>query len=291
MKKILITGASGLIGSKLLESFDNQHEIYAISHNQVVQHANHNLAIDLSQPWSANALPSDVDTIIHLAQSNHYREFPKKSEDIFEVNVASTVRLLNYAKEIGVKKFILASSGGVYGTSSNMFSEDTKIIAKGELGFYIGTRLCSELLSESYNGLFDVVCLRFFFAYGPSQKQHMLVPRLVDSVKKGLPIKLQGKNGISINPIYVDDAVSAVKNAMEIKGSHKINVAGSDVISIRAIAEKIGAELGVNPIFEISPGVENSDLIGDISLMRKILHSPKINFSQGIKLYLSSLAA
>jgi UDP-glucose 4-epimerase len=289
MKKILITGASGLIGSYLLKKLAVDSEVYAVSHNHTVKYATSNLSIDLSKPWSVDTLPHDIDTIIHLAQSNHYREFPEKSEDIFEVNVASTVRLLNFARDTGVKKFILASSGGVYGTGPHLFSEDEKIIAKGELGFYIGTRLCSELLSESYQNLFDIVCLRFFFAYGPTQKKHMLIPRLVDSITNGIPIKLQGENGISINPIYVEDAVKAVMSAMSIDGSHKINVAGSEVLTLRQIAEVIAKQTGHNPIFDVLPPVAHADLLGDITLMKKLLHTPNVSFEQGLNLYLSSL--
>ncbi len=290
MRKILVTGASGLIGARLLQCLDKENEVFAVARAGSVPVATHTLNIDLGQPWSATALPKDIDIIVHLAQSNHYREFPQRAEDVFNVNTASTVRLLAYAREIGVKQFVLASSGGIYGTRSDSFSEDEEIVAKGELGFYLGTRLCSELLSDSYASFMNVISLRFFFAYGPGQRSQMLIPRLVSSVRNGTPIRLIGEDGLKINPIYVDDAVRAVQAAMVLQGSHKINVAGPEVLSLRKIAETIGDALGRRPEFEILPASGSADLIADIRRMSFMLDEPGIFFANGIKAYISSLS-
>jgi UDP-glucose 4-epimerase len=290
VKKILITGGSGLIGARLLQCLDKENEVFALARTGSVPGATHTLNIDLGQPWSATALPKDIDIIVHLAQSNHYREFPHRAEDVFNVNTASAVRLLAYAREIGVKQFVLASSGGIYGTRSYSFSEDEKIIAKGDLGFYLATRLCSELLSDSYASFMNIISLRFFFAYGPGQRAQMLIPRLVNSVRSGTPIKLIGEDGLKINPIYVDDAVRAVQAAMVLQGSHKINVAGPEVLSLRKIADMIGDALGKRPEFEILPASGNSDLIADIQRMSIMLDEPDIFFANGIKAYISSLS-
>lgn len=290
-KNILITGATGLIGHHLLQSFDPAATVYALSRRGTVPGATHTLPIDLGQPWSTEALPDGVDVIVHLAQSNHYRDFPLRTEDVFSVNTASTVKLLDYARATGVKQFVLASSGGVYGAGANSFAEDETITANGELGFYIGTRLCSELLSECYAAFMNVVCLRFFFAYGPRQRPLMLVPRLVDSVCAGRAIKLRGENGLSINPVYVNDVVSAVQGAMTLAGSHKINVAGPEVLSLRRMAEIIGDTVGKEPLFDIQPANSNADLVGDISRMKSLLCDPQVKFEQGVRAYLESLSA
>jgi UDP-glucose 4-epimerase len=285
-KTILITGATGLIGSHLLRTFGPEDTVYALLRDGRVVRGIHTLHIDLGRPWSIDELPDGVDTIVHLAQSDHYRDFPLRTEDVFSVNTVSTVKLLDYARATGVKQFVLASSGGVYGTGVNSFSEDEVISAKGELGFYIGTRLCSELLSECYSPYLNVVCLRFFFAYGPSQRAHMLIPRLVDSVRAGRVIKLRGENGLSINPVYVADAVSAVRSAMSLPGSQKLNVAGPEVMSLRTMVEIIGATLGKTPVLEIEPAAPSQDLIADIAKMTMLLGAPTTKFEDGLRRYL-----
>jgi nucleoside-diphosphate-sugar epimerase len=273
-----------------MRSFGSDDIVYAISRGQPVSGATKTLELDLGQPWSSSELPSDVDVVVHLAQSEHFRDFPLSAEDIFSVNTLSTVKLLNYAREKGVRQFVMASSGGVYGAGSTHYSEDEPIVAKGELGFYIGTRLCSEILSECYEAWMNVVTLRFFFAYGEGQRPNMLVPRLVDSARTGRAIQLKGESGLSINPVHVSDAVRAVRQAMVLQGSHKVNVAGPNVLSLRRIAEMIGEAVGKQPVFDIQPSTGNADLIGDISRMESLLCVPQVNFEQGVRSYLDSLA-
>ena len=289
-RTILITGATGLIGSHLMKSFGPDDTVYAISRGRPVPGATHTLQLDLGQPWSIEQLPRGVDVVVHLAQSEHYRDFPQWAEDVFSVNTLSTVKLLDYARQSGVKQFVLASSGGVYGAGANSFSEDEAIVAKGELGFYIGTRLCSEILSECYAAWMNVVSLRFFFAYGEGQRPNMLVPRLVDSVRTGRPIQLKGEDGLSINPVHVSDAVRAVRQAMQLQGSHKLNVAGAEVLSLRRIGEIIGDVVGKQPQFEVQVSSSNADLVGDISRMKSLLCVPQVRFEQGVRAYLDSLA-
>lgn len=278
----MISGASGLIGSHLMRSFGPDDEVYAISRSGAVAGARM-LDVDLGQTWSPEDLPRDVDVLIHLAQSEHYRDFPQRADDIFAVNTLSTLKLLDYARATGVRQFVLASTGGVYGSGADTFSEEHTIAAKGELGFYVGTRLCSEIISECYQPWMNVVCLRFFFVYGPGQRQNMLIPRLVESVRTGRAIQLRGDNGLSINPVYVGDAVAAVRQAMLLKGSHKLNVAGPEVLSLRQIAQVIGEEVGQEPVFEIAPAEDNRDLIGDIERMRALLHVPQTTFRDGLR--------
>ena len=288
-KKILITGASGLIGSHLVRTFRAGEEVYAVSRSDNLPEVK-TVDVDLAAEWSIDDLPRDIDVVVHLAQSEHYREFPERAEDIFAVNTLSTLKLLDYARSTGVKQFVLASTGGVYGSGADSFSEEKTIAAKGELGFYVGTRLCSEILSECYQTLMNVVCLRFFFVYGPGQRKNMLIPRLIDSVRNGKPVQLHGENGLSINPAYVGDAVAAVRRAMVIEGSHKLNVAGPEALSLRTIADIIGEEVGRPPVFEVNPSDDNRDLLGDTERMRSALHVPEVRFRDGLRLLLSEMS-
>lgn len=282
MSRILVTGATGLIGSHLLRSFGPDHFVYALSRSGPVPGASHTLAIDLSKHWSTDDLPRDIDVVVHLAQSEHNRDFPQWTEDVFSVNTLSTVKLLDYARATAVKQFVLASSGGVYGSGAGIISEDKAVLANGDLGFYIGTRLCSELLSDCYVRYMNIICLRFFFVYGPGQHDRMLVPRLVDSVRSGGAVKLQGDVGLRLNPVYVEDAVQAVLRAMTLQSSHKVNVAGPAVHSLREMVEIIGQALGQPPLFEVDQAGSPHDLVADISQMRCLLWEPRVSFTDGL---------
>ena len=126
----------------------------------------------MSTQWNTSILPNDIDVIIHLAQSSKFRDFPSEAEDIFNVNIKSTAQLLDFARKNNVQKFVYASSGGIYGTNSNRaFNESSPITATDQLGFYLGSKLCGEVLVRNYSTLFDVITLRFFFMYGPKQQK------------------------------------------------------------------------------------------------------------------------
>jgi len=110
----------------------------------------------------------------------------------------------------------------------------------------------------------------------------MLIPRLIDNVKARRPISLQGEQGIRINAIHVFDSVEVLKNAVEIKKSCTINIAGPDLLSIRQIGDIIGKPLNSKTIYKILP-TEPRDLFANISTMQEQLWSPRISLKDGIK--------
>lgn len=285
MKTIIVTGATGLVGSHLLPLLDSGEEVHVLTRNPPAEAAAGNLVyhrLDLGGGFEAAALPARVDAIAYLAQSDHFRAFPEKALDMLEVNVASPLRLLDYARRAGARSFVYASSGGVYGSAEAPLLEDVPISANGSLGFYASSKLCAEIIAETFAPFMSIALLRIFFAYGRGQKRSMLIPRLINSVRTGNPINLQGHDGMRINPVHAGDAARAVKAALELKGCARFNVAGPDVLSIREICETVGAKVGRAPIFEIDETRRGQNLIGDIERMRDQLVAPKRRFEDGV---------
>ena len=278
MTTVLITGASGLLGNSLCRRLSQSGlDVIGTTHSPV-GHVSSNVEyrnVDFSSEWSIKSLPQQVDVIIHLAQSANFRDFPNSAMDVFKVNIDSTARLLDYAREVGARQFIYASSGGVYGNGVQAFNENANIVPPGQLGYYLGSKTCGEILVKSYSSVFKVVVLRPFFMYGRGQNRSMLIPRLMDAVASGKSITLQGENGIRINPIHVEDASLAVSSALELRKSATFNIAGPDILSIRQICEAMGEYLGKKPVFEWQTS-QPSDLIADIAAMREQLANPKL---------------
>lgn len=280
---VLVTGATGLLGQDLVQRLASQNEVHAITRQapaQVVPGVRYHV-IDLATDWNVTQLPSQADRVIHLAQSSHFREVPEKSLDVFQVNVGTTAKLLDYAWRANARQFLFASSGGVYGAGSEAFHENSPIVPPGQLGYYLGSKLCGEVLAQSYAAHLQVLVLRFFFIYGPGQNRSMLIPRLIDYVRTGRPVMLQGPDGIRINPIYVNDASRALMAAMSTAESATFNVAGSELMTLRQIVQEIGTAVGNAPIFETS-ATAGRDLIGDNRAMRERLHEPEVGFASGI---------
>jgi UDP-glucose 4-epimerase len=276
MKNVLVTGASGLLGRGVCRQLMHQNcSVTSVLHIDSLSCSNCHrcVTLDLSSSWESDRLPADVDAIIHLAQSSKFRDFPDSALDVFNVNVASTARLLDFARQVGAKQFIYASSGGVYGNGSQAFKENAAIQPAGKLGYYLSSKACGEKLVQSYASVFQVTVLRPFFIYGPGQNRSMLISRLMDSVSLGKSIRLQGSDGIRVNPVHVEDASAAVLAALNTQESATYNIAGPDVFSIRQIAEAMGDYLGKAPVFDQHNG-EPSDLIADITMMKAMLHDP-----------------
>lgn len=281
--KILITGANGLLGGQAVSLLAKTHEVHALVHNppsSPVEGVRY-YVIDLANPLPVDILPASLDALIHLAQSSRFREFPEQAKDVFNVNVSSTAQLLDYARNSGVKKFVFASSGGVYGAGDEAFKENAVIPQHGQLGYYLGSKLCGEILAENYSRFMDVTILRFFFMYGRQQRNTMLIPRLIENIRNGAPISLQGSDGIRINPIHVSDGALALQSVLQLTGSHILNIAGAEVLSLKQIAETIGRKFNLNPTFQ---HVESSPthLIGDIEAMKRLLHTPAVTFEAGL---------
>ena len=280
-QRIVLTGATGLIGKAVIDILRERYDLISVGRAKPPE-GTQGITADLGQPLDRSCMPTTADAVIYLAQSEHFRDFPRRSQEIFRVNVANVCSVLDWARGAGVKKFVLGSSGGIYGHGEDAFREDDVIHPDNPLGFYLASKHCAELLSAKF---FDLLILRFFFVYGPGQRSSMLIPRLIDSVRYGRPITLQGHDGIRINPIYVGDAADALVRLLALEGTHKINVAGLEVLALRDICDVIGEAVGRVPVYKSEPGVPRH-IIGDIAKMKEFVGVPKVGFREGLRLLL-----
>jgi nucleoside-diphosphate-sugar epimerase len=204
-----------------------------------------------------------VDAIVHLAQANV--PFPDGAADLFAVNTASTAALLEHARRSGATRFVFASSASVYGLGDAAWSEDD---APAATDFYSATKLAAERLVGAYRGELGTTIMRLVAPYGPGQRNRM-IPRLVASVREGRPVQLNAGGRPRMNPIYVDDVVHVIERALESDGNHVVNVAGDDAMTIRELAEAIGAAVGSEPVFEERDAV-SGDVVADNRRMRDV---------------------
>jgi len=288
MNNILITGGGGLLGQHVIPILKSNYNIWSISRSErsdddSLKWIRCDLSGDLRE--LEKALPEKIDAVIHLAQSAHFRDFPSQARHIYNVNIASTMFLLEAAANRGCTHFINASSGGVYQAGDKVLDENDIHLQGAQMDLYPASKLCSELLVNSYQSLFNAINLRFFFIYGRGQEHSMLIPRLVNSVREGKQIILAGGNGLRINPVHVTDAASAVARCFDLEDSATINIAGPDTVSLRELASLMGYSLGRAPLFETHPDQPVQDLVANISLMKKLLVTPEMKLAEGIADY------
>jgi len=282
--KILITGSTGFIGRHLVERLASAHEIVAlVRHLPKQQHPNvFYLQQDLLAPLSYQALPKQVDAIIHLAALIDTETVDDAAP--FLVNVVATWRLLGYAAQANVHRFLYATTGGIYGCRHKAFQESDP---PNPMDLYSLTKAQAELAVKSAPGAFHKIILRYFFPYGVGTPNP--IPAYVQRAVTGEIIRIPESGGPRFNPLHIDDAVEATIRALDLNGDHTLNIAGAEVTTFAEIAQ-IGAEMvGREAQFETLPLAETipyyrADLVAAIDKMIQLLHfQPSVSLREGIR--------
>ena len=285
---ILVTGAMGFLGRYVCRSLSREgHTVVGVVrpgtlYRHVLQGTVTSwLEWDLAEQ-AVQDLPCRPTVVIHLAQSSRFREFPGGARDMFAVNVDATLKLLEFARMSGVRRFLYASTGGVYGAQRTPAREDCVDYCDSG-NFYATTKRAAELICRDYSSFMSVGILRLFFPYGPGQQADRLIPRLVANVAEGKPIVLAGRDGLTINPIYVEDAAAAIVRALS-NDIDLVNIAGLEAVSLRELAVKIGHIIGRKPAFDLDPSRAAEMLCGDVQLMiDQLAVRPQTSLSDGLK--------
>ena len=184
--KILITGANGLLGRYLVELLSQKHIVFALvkSKKKLKFKLNKNIFVIEMDLRNINIkkFPEGIDVIYYLAHSSQYKKFPQGVEDMIHINIHAPCVLAKWAKKNKVKKFIYASSGGVYGSSQKPFKELANININEKLNFYLNSKLSAETLLKNFSNIsMCLIIIRPFFMYGFGQKKSMLISRLISS--------------------------------------------------------------------------------------------------------------
>lgn len=250
-KKILVTGASGFIGSHLCQHLVNcQVEIHAVSR---VYHSSHNNALhwwkgDLGSIETVRKIFGSVkpDLIYHLAS---YVMGAPNLENVlptFHSNLQTTVNLLTVAAEVGCDRIVLTGSLAEPEPNQNELFPSCP---------YAAAKWASSAYSRMFHALYQlpIVIARIFMVYGPGQKDlSKLVPYVILSLLQGKTPEITS-GGRLIDWIYVNDVVEGfieMGSAPGIEG-YTIELGSGKLITIREIVQRIVTLVGtkVEPLF------------------------------------------
>jgi nucleoside-diphosphate-sugar epimerase len=261
--RILLTGANGFIGGRLTSLLiERAHELTCLLRpGSTVPSGTSVIHEDLARSEGLKKLPA-VDTVIHLAQSHEYRNFPSGAADILAVNTSATAHLADLARRAEAQQFIFASTASVYSGANGSCREEAKLQPHD---FYAASKLAAETLLRPYVRYFKVCVLRLFTPYGPGQRNR-LIPTLTQRVREHRPVTLDGEGrGLRLSVAYVDDVAATFQAAAEHGWQGTYNVAAAEPTSVQDIAETIGRLLGENPMFVRTGEPEPSPLIADLA--------------------------
>jgi UDP-glucose 4-epimerase len=276
LQSILITGSSGFLGSNLVSRLSHSKKF-----NLILINRKNNF--DLSKNgWTDEIPDTPIDIVIHLAQSNKYREFPDGAEDMFQVNISATFELLEWARKNGVKRFIFASTGNIYKNLQGKATENSECDPDS---FYAKSKYCAEKLIESYSDNFEIIIVRIFGLYGPGQIDN-LFSNIIKKIQEGKELTLACGKGLFVTPIFIDDAVNSFLkfiNTFLPNPKLIVNLAGDDVLSLYDIASSISKAIDKPPNIKITKEIPQY-LCGDNLKYKNIFGEKKfVQFDESIK--------
>lgn len=280
-KNILITGGTGFIGSNFINSYKDYYRCINMG-----RHENDlcsNIYWDLKEKIDY-IIEEDIDTVIHSASIVGSSE--ADNSKYIDINVKSTIELLDYCVRNKVKKFIYISSGSVYGYNKEKVNESAIC---NPLDMYGMSKYFSEKLCDLYKNKISIIILRLFFPYGNGQKGR-LFSNLVESVLQKKEINLN-KDGLPvINPIHVTDVVNIIQKLIETDYTGVFNICGNELVSIESLCRRIAFHADIDELNFSYKENDVSNLIGDNKKICSVLgYKMNINLDEGIRMYLKSL--
>jgi nucleoside-diphosphate-sugar epimerase len=287
MARILLVGGTGLIGREFLNaSLAIGDHVTVLGRRPASPYGVDFLQADLSDVVALPALMprTAFDAVVYLAQADGHQAFPEAASLAVAVNLAAPVALCQWAVQNGSRQFVYASSGGVCGPGSApaVISEDWPRQGSGALTFYLSTKARCEALLEPFAGHIQLDLLRYFFVYGPQQKDNFLFKRLARRVAAQEVIELASGTGPTLNPIHAVDAARLTRAAIGTSGERITNIAGDESVQLADVVQRLAHEFGVEARTRSTPEQAPSYL-ASTARMQSRLGAPSVSLDQGIR--------
>ena len=299
--KYLVTGGAGFVGSAVAKKLlEDNHQVVIIDNLSTGYIENLPAEAmfiegDISQKETIDKLNNmKFDAILHIAgQSSGEISFEDPVYDL-NCNTTSTLRLLDYAKNSGCKRFIYASTMSVYGEQKGKekFSEKDETNPKS---FYAVGKLASEkymLIYKNQYGI-DFTSLRYFNIYGPGQnlenlKQGMVsiyLKQFIDDKFKNVEVK--GSLDRFRDLVYIDDIVDITIESIDNNNFYNdiFNIGTGIKVKVSEILDLIKKYLNSNKkiiVTDNTPG-DQFGIYADNTKLKSIYSKEFISFEDGLK--------
>lgn len=294
--KILVTGSSGTIGTRLCE------KLLAAGHTVVGadwEPCQWNTDVealridtDLRHAEELNKLPTDVELIIHLAANARVYELVEHPERAMD-NFQDTFNVLEFARKNGIRKLMFASSRETYGNihlpEGQKYSEDKAHFMTCESP-YTASKIGGEALFEAYKRCYkmETIIWRFSNVYGMYDNSVRVVPLYFRQAKNNEPMKVFGRDKC-LDFTYIDDCVAGIMLGIEKWDTAKndtYNLAYGQGTTILHLAERMKELLGSTSTLDIGDARtgEVTHYIADITKAQtKLGYNPQTPFDRGIE--------
>ena len=252
MKKIIVTGGAGFIGSHLCKSLiEDGNSVYCVDNfyngnlNNIRGLFNNEnfyfIEGDVRDFNLMKDLCSDADHIFHLAAQIHVEKSIIRPGETIDINLTGTKNLLEICKYNKKIKITMASSAEVYGESEGQHNEHSPLKPQSP---YAASKVAAEALCVSYYYTYgtNVRVLRNFNTFGERQKSSgygAVIAIFVKRALEGKPLIIYGSGKQTGDYQYVEDVVRSYKLSMQIPAGEVVNTGFGKDHTINDIAKMV----------------------------------------------------
>lgn len=301
-EKAVVTGAAGFIGSHLVDMLLKKgYFVIGIDNLRTgnlknLTHAlNHEKFQFLERDICENKFPAvvkeDIDIIFHLAAISSVKLSVEDPILVNNTNVHGTINVLEMARKLNAKRFVLSSSAAVYGDPSTLpVTEESSLIP---LSPYAASKISAEMYCIAYRELYGLstTILRYFNVFGPRQDDSEYSGVISIFINQGLrnkDITVDGDGSQTRSFIYVEDVVrgTQLSSQLESASNQILNISGIDAISILDLARMVKERIPDSTSSIIHRDAREGDVqdsIGSMERTSSILRfSPAVPFNTGL---------
>ena len=293
MKKVIVTGGAGFIGSHLVEGLVRKNYKVTVLDNlstgnlknlSLVKKKIKFIKCDLSEEKNLFLLFKNTKFVFHLAGLSKTIESIKNPKKYYKANVIATKNILNACRKVKIKKLIYAASASCYGNPREIpTSEKAKI---KNLTPYAKTKWKAErlVINESKLKNFSSISLRFFNVYGPrslaTNSYSSVISIFLKQKLKNKPLTIYGDGSQTRDFIYVSDVVNVMLKVAKSKIYKQIfNVASQKSLTINKIAKIFGGKIEYLPQRKGEPKYSEANIKKIKTLLK---WKPKVSINKGI---------
>jgi NAD dependent epimerase/dehydratase len=306
MKKVLVTGADGFIGSHLVELLLEQgHQVKAFVHynsfnswgwlDTLPKEKRSQLDVfagDVRDPNGVRTALKDVQVVFHLAALIGIPHSYHSPDSYIDTNIRGTLNVLQAARDLQTERVLVTSTSEVYGTAQYV-PIDERHPRQGQSP-YSATKIGADALADSFFRSFGlpVTVVRPFNTYGPRQSARAIIPTIITQLLAGQQQIELGALHPTRDLVFVKDTVRAfteIANHSSAIGE-EINIATEQEISMRDLAQML---IGmIRPSAEIVSGdarlrpeaSEVNRLMGSAQKLHNLVGwKPSISLREGLE--------